>query len=242
MRAGKLGAGPSDGVEAADEDVLDLRQGDDAAVVVSHRCHVADLGHCDEPSVRRLVAGDAVEEVELARSRQRADLEVLQAPHLEAPGDHRVQAAELHVLGEGLGVGLRRHPVGPHAAGPGPSEREQIDLAARRDQGDPPDRPSAPWPSRAGFGARRPAVLVSDRGGGRRREVQVDGDGVRIGDRGADLGGGRERLVETPVADPDRDDVHRATVVDVLGPTDLLARRRARPAPTGGRGSCSSGG
>ena len=85
-------------------------------------------------------------------------------------------------------------------------------------------------------------VLVSDRGGGRRREEQVDGHGLRLRDRGADLGGGRQRLVETPVADPDGDDVHRVTVVDVLGPTDLLTRRRARPAPIGGRGSCSSGG
>ena len=68
VRTGELGAGPSDGVEAADEDVLDLREGDDPAVVVAHRRHVADLGHRDESSVRRLIAGDAVEEVELARS------------------------------------------------------------------------------------------------------------------------------------------------------------------------------
>ena len=115
VRAGELGPGPADGVEAADEDVLDLREGDDAAVVVAHRRHVADLGDGDEPLVRRRVAGDAVEEVDLARGTEGPDLEVLQAPHLQAAGDHRVQAAELDVLGEGLRVGLRRHPVGPDA-------------------------------------------------------------------------------------------------------------------------------
>ena len=51
-----------------------------------------------------------------------------------------------------------------------------------------------------------------------------------------------ERVGETILADPDGDDVHRAPVVDVLGPADLRPRRRARPARTGGRGSCSTGG
>ena len=52
VRAGELGARSADGVEAADEDVLDLRQGDDAAVVVAHRRQVADLGDGDRAARR----------------------------------------------------------------------------------------------------------------------------------------------------------------------------------------------
>ena len=138
--AGNLRPRLADGIEAVDEDVLDLRKGDDPAILVTHGRHVEDLGHSDEAFVRRIVAGDAVEQVRLAGRCDRPDLEVREPPHLESAGDHRVQPTELDIFGERLGVGLGGHPVGALAAFAGPSERELVDVSAGRDHGDASDR------------------------------------------------------------------------------------------------------
>ena len=134
--ARELGPSLSDRVEAPDQDVLELRQRDDVTVVVAHRGQVANLGDGDEALVGGRVPGDAVEEVDLAGSAEGSDLEVLQAPHLEAASDHRVQPAELDVLPEALGIGLRRHPVRPGSVHVGPPEREEVDVGVRT--GSPP--------------------------------------------------------------------------------------------------------
>ena len=86
-------------------------------------------------------------------------------------------------------------------------------------------------------------VLVSTVVAVGRREVQVDRDGVRIGDRGADLGGGRasassRRSVERPGRRRRAPCARRGRTRPGRSPPC----RRARSARTGDRGSCSSGG
>ena len=123
VRVGELGPRPADRVQAADEDVLDLRQGDDAAVVVAHRRHVADLGHGDR-AARSDGMSRATQSNRWTSPGDGRGLisKFFKPPHLQATGDHRVQAAELDVLGEGLRVrtptpssradAVRRRPVG----------------------------------------------------------------------------------------------------------------------------------
>ena len=109
--------------------LLDLGQRDDPAVLVADRREVAHLGHGDEALVGRVRREPTQSNRYTSPARRQAgDLEVRQPPHLQPPGDHRVQPAELDVLLEAA----RR----PDAA-PRPGRHPERSLA---DVVEPPER------------------------------------------------------------------------------------------------------
>ena len=155
--------------------------------LVAHRREVAHLGHGDEPLVGRVLAADAVEQVDLARRRQPADLEVGQPPHLQPAGDHRVQPAELDVLleagrvvGRRVLLGLGRHPERPHAVVVGPAERQHVGrrIGVGGDQRDPPHRPGRSTVRSTSASSADSSSASAGRSAGQ-REVDVDDRGVR---------------------------------------------------------------
>ena len=84
----------ADAVEAGDEHVLELGQRDDPAGRVAHRGEVAHLGQGDEPLVGRVVACDAVEQVQSSAAGRRVMSKLASRHSWRRAGDHRVQAAE----------------------------------------------------------------------------------------------------------------------------------------------------
>ena len=117
--------------------MLDLGQRDHVAVLVADGRHVAYFGYRDQPPVGLADPGDAVEQVDVTGRRERADLEVLEPPHLQAAGDHRVESAELDVLLErrriraGRYVAFRFHPVRAQSAAVRTTERQHGHPRAR---------------------------------------------------------------------------------------------------------------
>ena len=110
--------------------MLELGQRGEPAGRVAHRRQVAHLGQRDEALVGRVLAGGAVEEVDVLHRRHARDVEVGQPPEMQAPGDHRVQAAgdalllktpfgraEREVMHVGTGPAARGHRHPPHRRG-----------------------------------------------------------------------------------------------------------------------------
>ena len=98
-RSGRRLRGVAERVEATDEQVSTSGKPIDVAMLVAHRRDVAHLGDGDQPAV----GGPFARPTQSKRwtspvAGKRADLEVLEPPHLQPAGDHRVQPAELDVL------------------------------------------------------------------------------------------------------------------------------------------------
>ncbi len=124
---GVAGSGAADGVETTGEGELDLWDGDRTTVLVAQRGQPANLRNGNQPAVGRILPGDAIVGVDVVDRWESRDLEVGQAPHVQPPGDHRMEATELAVLGESLTVGRvrRGHPVGTAAVLVGTAERQR---------------------------------------------------------------------------------------------------------------------
>ena len=179
------------------------------------------------------------------RAGRRRDLEVRQPPHLQAAGDHRVQPAELHVLGEASRSSGSRTAI-QYGRTPSSSARRNVSTSI----GAPDARIRAT--RRIGAGQRgvgeRGGQLAGERVGvvdglaGRQREVQVDDDGVRAATVPTASAAAASASAEVAVVEP-----ATATTCTVRPSWTYAARttpscadpldRSAR-----GRGSCSSGG
>ena len=70
---------------------------------VAHRGEVAHLGEGEEALVARVLSRHAVEEVDALRRRQALEVEVGEAPEMEALGEHRVDAAAQALFRETAG-------------------------------------------------------------------------------------------------------------------------------------------
>ncbi|CAA9215744.1 MAG: hypothetical protein AVDCRST_MAG76-394 [uncultured Acidimicrobiales bacterium] len=90
----------AEAVEAGGQHLLQLGQGRHGAAGVAHRGEVADLGDGDQPLVRRVAPGHAVEQVDVRPRWEPGQLEALQPPEAQPPGDHGVEAAHDGVLDE----------------------------------------------------------------------------------------------------------------------------------------------
>ncbi len=80
----------ADRLEHLDEHPLELRDGDDAPVVVADRGEVAHLGEGEQPLVLGICASDAVEEVDVLGRGQPLEGEVRKSPQVQAVAHHRV--------------------------------------------------------------------------------------------------------------------------------------------------------
>ncbi len=83
---------PPDGPADLVDDPLDLGQAHQPPLVVSHRGEVADLGDGEQPLVVAVVAGRAVEQVDVLGRREMLQVEVVEPTELQAFGHHRMQA------------------------------------------------------------------------------------------------------------------------------------------------------
>ncbi len=224
---GVVGPGAADRVEAAGERQLDLWNRHGPPGVVADRRHAADLGNGDEATVGRVVPGHAVVGVHIVDRGQADDLEVRQPPHLQAPRDHRVQAAELAILGEALWIDAGsspRHPVRSLAVGGGTSEREHLGrhvlVRVDRHHCDAADRHRQLGGVEIGhepggelLGGR---VLV-----GWHHQVEIDDRGVGRGDRCRRSGDGRERGTELGRRRAHGEDCDGAVVAPVVRGDDV---------------------
>ena len=88
-----LGLHAADAIEACRQDLLELGQRGEPARRVTHGRDVAHLGQRHETLIGRVLAGGAVEEVDVLDRRQARDVEVGEPPEMEEPRDHRVEIA-----------------------------------------------------------------------------------------------------------------------------------------------------
>ena len=116
--------------------VLELRQLHEPAGLVAHRCEVAHLGHGEQPLVARVLAGDAVEEVDLFRRRQAVEMEVPQPPELQPQGHHGVDAAvDLLLLERAAGLAPEGEVLRAGRPGDGDRHAAQSRRRGERQQG-----------------------------------------------------------------------------------------------------------
>lgn len=76
------GPGSADRLEAHRERAFDVREADDAALAVADDGEFAHLCEGDEAAVRGVVAGDAVEQEDVAWRVQAGEIEVAQPPEV----------------------------------------------------------------------------------------------------------------------------------------------------------------
>ena len=171
-----LGLHAADAVEACRQDALGLGQRGEPAGRVTHRREIAHLGQRHEALVGRVLAGGAVEEVDVLDRRHARDVEVGEPPEMQAPRDHRVQPA-----GDAL---LLKPPFGRAErevmhVGTSPTAHGHRHPPHRRGQLRPVDGGAELGGHRVGIGRRLAPV-----------KVEVD-DGLRGGGLGCQRGDGR---------------------------------------------------
>ena len=125
---------PAQPGERLHQHVLELRQLRQPAGLVAHRREVAHLGHREQALVARVLAGDAVEEVDLLGRRQAVEMEVPQPPELQPQGHHGVNAAIDLLLAE-RPAGLAPEGEVLHAVRPGDGDRHAAQVRRRRGAG-----------------------------------------------------------------------------------------------------------
>ncbi len=119
----------ADRLEHPNEHPLELRDGDDAPVVVADRGEVAHLSEGEQPLVLGICPSDAMEDVDVLGGGKPLEGEVGKSPQVQPVGHHRMQPAQDHIL---------------HEAPRPRTEREQVDrghTAAAARLGNPDDDP-----------------------------------------------------------------------------------------------------
>ncbi len=91
--------GSPDRLQAALHGAFGVWEGGDPAVVVADHSELTHLREGHQPPVRGVLAGDALVQQDVLRRLDPRDVEVAQAPEVQAPADHRMDAAREVVLG-----------------------------------------------------------------------------------------------------------------------------------------------
>ena len=125
------------GLEAADrlerlhQHPLELGQRGDVPVGVVQRRQVAHLGQREQPLVLRVLARDAVEQIDVLGRRAAGPARTPQPGELQAVRHHRVQAAQHLVLDQAAAVGPEGERCQADSAAAGPGSAAPTKIGAR---------------------------------------------------------------------------------------------------------------
>ena len=158
--------GPTDRLQAALHRALRVRKGRDSSVLVADHGELAHLCQCHQPPVRRVLPRDALVEQDVLGRLDPGHVEVAETPQVQAPPDHRVDAAGEVVLGHAG----RLRPVGRRSSRPAGCRRRRP--RPRRDgrRG----RTAAPRPGAGAARSRRPPTRARRASAGTGRPLPPD--------------------------------------------------------------------